>query len=353
MQYYTAVTVMTIIIMAISSAITLENYILPKNKRICRIICFIFIAASALFEWSGTMLDGASQARTLHIGVKLTEFFIAPIIPVLFAESVSAVKQRHSVICKYAVYEIFELTTVFHGLLFSVDKNNIYHRGPFYFIYILILIYGATISSKVLAQFMENFQYHRRYIVIFVSAFVILGGINQIIFPEIKTIWICVAVSFLLITLYCTELRQKIDALTQLLNRSTYESNVFSISKRAKIIYLDIDKFKEINDTYGHDAGDKALKAVAAIIWDTYGKYGKCYRIGGDEFCVVITKQFVDIDFTNRKFHEAVKDRRSLDSKMPDVSIGYAEFDPRTDSFADVVKAADAMMYNNKRRSSR
>ena len=55
----------------------------------------------------------------------------------------------------------------------------------------------------------------------------------------------------------------------------------------AYVLIFDINKFKQINDTYGHAEGDRALELVARQIYKVYGKYGACYRIGGDEFMII------------------------------------------------------------------
>ena len=73
-----------------------------------------------------------------------------------------------------------------------------------------------------------------------------------------------------------SELTQKIDTLTHLLNRRSYESRPASLRGHAVIYYFDVDEFKSVNDTFGHGVGDAVLAEV-----------GYCYRIGGDEFCVI------------------------------------------------------------------
>ena len=54
-------------------------------------------------------------------------------------------------------------------------------------------------------------------------------------------------------------------------------------------VLFDIDKLKIINDTYGHDCGDQVIAMAAQCILEVFGPLGECYRIGGDEFCVILT----------------------------------------------------------------
>ena len=85
------------------------------------------------------------------------------------------------------------------------------------------------------------------------------------------------------------------DGLTGLGNRTAYleqldeyanpESNIKSLG----IIYLDVNNLKTVNDNQGHELGDDLIQIAAHIISDSFGHYGKAYRIGGDEFCVLMT----------------------------------------------------------------
>lgn len=84
-----------------------------------------------------------------------------------------------------------------------------------------------------------------------------------------------------------SELTQKIDTLTHLLNRRSYESRLASLRGHAVIYYFDVDEFKSVNDTFGHGVGDAVLAEVGSTIYAVFSKVGYCYRIGGDEFCVI------------------------------------------------------------------
>ena len=84
-----------------------------------------------------------------------------------------------------------------------------------------------------------------------------------------------------------SELTQKIDTLTHLLNRRSYESRPASLRGQAVIYYFDVDEFKSVNDTFGHGVGDAVLAEVGSTIYAVFSKAGYCYRIGGDEFCVI------------------------------------------------------------------
>ena len=81
------------------------------------------------------------------------------------------------------------------------------------------------------------------------------------------------------------------DALTGLLNRAAYDTirkEYDQNGEKIALVLFDVDNFKEINDTYGHDVGDKALKYVADSLSASFRKDDNICRIGGDEFAVIV-----------------------------------------------------------------
>ncbi|MEZ3499023.1 cellulose biosynthesis regulator diguanylate cyclase DgcQ [Pantoea sp. KPR_PJ] len=91
------------------------------------------------------------------------------------------------------------------------------------------------------------------------------------------------------------EYRASYDGLTRLLNRSAFFERFRAEAARCQqlsaplaVIQLDIDHFKSVNDTWGHQAGDQALMRVAAIIAQTVRRNDVAGRVGGEEFCVVL-----------------------------------------------------------------
>lgn len=83
------------------------------------------------------------------------------------------------------------------------------------------------------------------------------------------------------------------DRMTLLSNRNAYELRMRELVSNppaeVAFILFDIDKMKNINDTYGHHCGDQVIAMAARCILEIFGPLGDCYRIGGDEFCVILT----------------------------------------------------------------
>ncbi len=139
--------------------------------------------------------------------------------------------------------------------------------------------------------------------------------------------------------------------MTGIFNRGHGEkmiSGLLSEQKAGLFCLFDVDKFKNVNDTYGHLFGDVCLEKIAIQIRHVYGKYGTCYRIGGDEFCVIMQKNIVDIDIINNHFQQAVESLQQSDQRIPQVAYGYAYYDMKSEHIQKIIEQADTMMYQNK-----
>lgn len=83
--------------------------------------------------------------------------------------------------------------------------------------------------------------------------------------------------------------QSRMDALTKICNRGYGEAQIEKLLKAKKngmFLLFDVDKFKHINDTYGHSIGDEVLIQVADALKQTFEQAGVCMRLGGDEFAV-------------------------------------------------------------------
>lgn len=144
------------------------------------------------------------------------------------------------------------------------------------------------------------------------------------------------------------------DMLTEVFNRNAYEDRLRSLEKQELelrttcVVLFDINNMKMINDHYGHERGDIALKTCCRCILNAFGSDGACYRIGGDEF-VYLCNSSDTLAHCAARFGEIVRqEARQLDFPFR-VAIGYASYDPEKDhSLRDLISRSDEMMYRNK-----
>ncbi|MCI6583240.1 MAG: GGDEF domain-containing protein [Oscillospiraceae bacterium] len=149
------------------------------------------------------------------------------------------------------------------------------------------------------------------------------------------------------------------DLLTGILNKRSFEAfteNSLSGSKEKKsLILLDIDNFKGVNDTLGHEYGDKVLAGVGAILRKTFPESDSLLgRLGGDEFCVLINTGKNDtVSYTEMKCRELCKafsENYTGDDNSYKISasIGVAFFPDNGMNFPELYRRADKALYHSK-----
>nr|WP_238928487.1 GGDEF domain-containing protein [Vibrio sp. S17_S38] len=161
-------------------------------------------------------------------------------------------------------------------------------------------------------------------------------------------IWILILSSLLMASVIWYVYRQSIiDNLTKLKNRrALYQKYSRGIPTTKTVVYLDINNFKIINDTYGHQMGDEVLKLLARQI-STYW-LGQSFRLGGDEFVLIGSakgKQLELLLAPIRSFH-FIDDGHNL---MINTSAGISLDREKTIKVDDVLNAADIEMYKTKK----
>jgi diguanylate cyclase (GGDEF)-like protein len=157
------------------------------------------------------------------------------------------------------------------------------------------------------------------------------------------------------------------DELTGIYNRMAFQNDLNSrrnfredsdkmVVKPTTLFMFDLNDLKICNDSYGHDNGDSYIKMVANAIKEVYGVEGRCYRIGGDEFCVIMSAMSEgDINQSISVFDRIVNalNKRGFVVEVS-VAKGYATYDEKTDNnLNDTLKRADDMMYEDKQNIKR
>ena len=151
------------------------------------------------------------------------------------------------------------------------------------------------------------------------------------------------------------------DSLTGLRNTNSYWAWITDFDKEMEtgeidfaVLVFDINYLKETNDRYGHDVGNKLIISAARVISDIF-KRSPVFRIGGDEFLVILQNR--DLDeveellkiFDNECLNKTVETEK--ESIPVSIAKGFVRYDPQKDtSFIDVFNRADDAMYENKRK---
>ncbi|MGN0512899.1 MAG: EAL domain-containing protein [Lachnospiraceae bacterium] len=149
------------------------------------------------------------------------------------------------------------------------------------------------------------------------------------------------------------------DYLTGLFNRMKCDSDMRKVVEQAKannqtgaILFLDLDNFKNINDSLGHDYGDALLKEMGAYFQSVVGLRNHCYRMGGDEFILIVTPE--NYELLNKILTHIIttfnKPWFLIDSECYcTMSMGVVLFPENGTDVNDLIKKADIAMYRAKK----
>lgn len=152
------------------------------------------------------------------------------------------------------------------------------------------------------------------------------------------------------------------DALTGVSNRAAYESEAEKLeweisngTAKFAIAMIDLNFLKRINDTFGHEKGNVAIKKLCGMVCRIF-EHSSVFRIGGDEFVVILKEEDLEREKElTAQFREELKSLQEDGSLEPwekvSAAIGVARYDPQKDgSASNVFSRADRLMYEDKKR---
>lgn len=148
------------------------------------------------------------------------------------------------------------------------------------------------------------------------------------------------------------------DGLTGLLNKRYFDTVVVSLEKRRQpfsLFYLDLDRFKPVNDTYGHDMGDWLLQQVSARLQGCIRGTDYAFRQGGDEFALILLGELGEDDCRQkaaeiRKTIGAVYNHEGTEIRIG-ISCGFARFPAECEDIDHARQLSDKRMYADKQRN--
>lgn len=147
------------------------------------------------------------------------------------------------------------------------------------------------------------------------------------------------------------------DPLTNLYNRNallldeTRLNELIRNDSLVGVVMFDVNELKYVNDTFGHEQGDILIKAAAELINSTFGKGGKCYRVGGDEFISVLVHEDIKKVYDDKlsQFISQVEEYNKAESHQHKVKIAYGFYYSNKEEFDEIWKKADTLMYEKKK----
>ena len=245
------------------------------------------------------------------------------------------------------------------GWFFYVNSDNIYTRGNLYLIHIfycyILLIYSMYYVYKHKKIIDKRYYYSMQIFILPIT----VGATIQILFYGWALAWSGMMVSLLIIYFNIQDSSLNTDYLTGLYNRRQLDRYLkiqiknSTEMKAFSALLIDLDGFKMINDTFGHDIGDEAIKDAAQIIKKSLRRDDFVARYGGDEFFVILDtsdKDILEAAVTRLKVNVDKFNQHSKNGYKLSFAIGYDVYDYKLRMKSDdFFRHIDSLMYSNKR----
>lgn len=355
-------------------SILLFDFYQRREKRVFEDKLFLVLLVSnmliLLIDAAGWYMEGQaiSLFSIVYVRTVLFYFIMNPLLPYLwllyidyqiFKDETRLGKLFWPYLLPILFSTLMVIANPFNQMLFYIDSNNVYHRGPWYPLFIALSL--SYLLYAFILPFLKRRMIPKNYFVPLVIFPLppIIGAIIQSFFYGTALIWTGLTLSLLIIYIYVQNRKMDTDYLTGLYNRRQLdrylEHKIKNITAGQKFsaIMIDIDGFKQTNDQYGHVTGDEALEITTQLLKSGLRKHDFLARYGGDEFMIIVDIEDKDtlIKFVKRINEEFTN--FNLTEVKPyklNVSMGYDIYDYNTAMSADsFIQHIDALMYADKK----
>ncbi|MCR5348346.1 MAG: diguanylate cyclase [Bacilli bacterium] len=234
------------------------------------------------------------------------------------------------------------------GLAFSYWVNEagqlVHVRGALNFTsHFLALVYLIYLVYMSMGKLRGKHRYDAVSILI-CATFIVAAVVVEMMGWSMGVLNLTIMASVVFYYLFLLQEENRRDALTGLFDRKTFYLDLERFGHKVDgVIQIDMNGLKDLNDTYGHQAGDTALKAIGESIEKAVGKKMYIYRVGGDEFTLLSVRE------NQENILKSIDMIRScVEGQGYSVSIGYACAIVAGTSVDFLIKKADEMMYRDK-----
>ncbi len=241
---------------------------------------------------------------------------------------------------------VVDVVNIFYPLLFY-HKDSVMYFLPLGFV-MHLMCYVAFIILLLDMISEEYIDYEDTFLVTFVGITMLIGLLASWINYDVKTLWVALGLSYLLMYLAISELYNKKDAITGLPNRNAFEKmSTYIKNDYNTILMADMNGLKKFNDTKGHATGDKYIYATANTMADAFEGHGKLYRVGGDEFCLVSKDNKEELENITEQMLKSGTCKEEYGDFPISFAYGIGTRD-EGESISEVYAKADQLMYENK-----
>ena len=375
MDYYTPITILIWLSLLVMCILVHENNRFTKEKKYILYITYTLLACASLFEWLGVQLNGNMNfSPWLLRVVKLFDYILTPIaggVVVLQFQTKGIFKKLIYIFIGFNI--LYQFISFFTGWMIKIDDLNVYSHGDGYNVYVVTYL---LITLFVIVEFFiygKKFRKQNRISLLAILLFVLTGIIMQeILGRSVRTAYISLVLCLALLYIHNQEFSElasddkmheqlikiSVDPLTGISSRYAYNQEVMNLQSQKDLpsdlvaVSIDINGLKRVNDNLGHLAGDELICGASHCISNTFKKYGRCYRTGGDEFIVFINSNSdEEIEALMADLRDNANNWRGSLAPNLSLSLGYAKAcDHENISVENLISIADQKMYEDKNR---
>lgn len=332
------------------------------------LIVSLIIIAQLFFETATCIINKRPEQWLISISVFLhiCLFAIAPILTyywyffiknLVVSDEATVRKSNIILLIPVMVSIVLTLLSPVYNFSFYIDSSNVYHRGPLFNINAAITYFYIFYGFILIVQNRRKIVKQEFVPLCIFSVLPIIGGLVQTLFYGTLLMWSGTAFSLVIVYIFLQQRMVHLDALTGVWSRGSFD---YYISQRLKqknndrfgVIYFDIDKLKNINDSFGHVEGDLAIKTSIAIIKNAIRKNDIIVRMGGDEFLIILDcESNADLEKTINRINASFLEHNKNSGKgyKLECSFGADIFNSDYSSIEQFLRHVDNLMYENKR----
>ncbi|WP_227017009.1 GGDEF domain-containing protein [Sinanaerobacter chloroacetimidivorans] len=255
---------------------------------------------------------------------------------------------------------LLSLMSIKTGWYYSIDSNNVYHRGPYFWVHVLLCysVVNYTFFFILFNRRKIDKRYYKSLLLFPIPQLV--GSALQVAFYGISLNWSGLTISLLIVYFNIQDMGLNTDYLTGVFNRRILDYhlrdkiNNTSKNKTFSAILIDLDDFKKINDNFGHHVGDEALQETVGLLKSSLKKESFIARFGGDEFIAVLDIDSIKhLEMIIYRINNNVRAYNQTSGKPYEIklSMGYCVYDYSSKmKVEEFIRQIDQLMYENKKK---
>lgn len=321
-----------------------------------------------LLEILSVVLNSGTHRHFMlaHKLVNTLGFALSPLVPMCAALYVYKISNKYKkielhklfwLVVPFGINSILSLGSFNFNWIFGVTNENVYVRGPLFFISPLTSYFYYLVNFLIVYASREKLSREEMLIFSLLTGIPAVLSIFQLYYFIYLTIWNSVAIAVVINYIFLVQRQTKLDPLTGLGNRIAYEEYLAGLHRKSNIVLavinIDLDDFKSINDAFGHYEGDNALRVFARQLEDVFAGKGIPIRLGGDEFIVLLNENQRE---ALEQYITALNNKIDMYNENKEVpyrikfSYGMTIFNNTYNSIAELIQHSDRLMYEEKKK---